>query len=200
MTLADPVLRGVLSLLTWILQWAFLIRLGLAATGSVTREKEAHTWAVLLATPLDDKEIIQGKALAALRRNLALFIPLLVIYGLMGSLRPSGAHGLPSWVPWMGAPLVHLIGTALFLIGAGLYAGLRCRTTTAAVAWLFGVYLVLTLLASLLPAGCPNLLPPESGGDVLGSPVGQLVVGCIGGGLGLFALRESVRRLRRHVF
>ncbi len=121
--LADPNLRGFLSEVAWVLQWVLFIRLGVVATGAVTREKEAGTWAVLLATPLEDSEIVQGKALAALRRNLALLMPLLVIYGVMSLLRPPGEHAGSPWVPWRAAPLVHLIGTTLFLTGRGFVYG-----------------------------------------------------------------------------
>ena len=42
-----------------------IIRLAVLSAGSITGEKEARTWPILLATPLDDKEIVHGKAIAA---------------------------------------------------------------------------------------------------------------------------------------
>ncbi|UCF14617.1 MAG: ABC transporter permease subunit, partial [Phycisphaerales bacterium] len=53
-----------------------LVRMAVFSAGSITAEKEARTWPVLLATPLDDEDIVRGKAVAAFRRN----VPLLLMY------------------------------------------------------------------------------------------------------------------------
>lgn len=53
-----------------------MIRMAVFSAGGITVEKEARTWPILLATPLEDKEIVRGKAIAAFRRNL----PLLLLY------------------------------------------------------------------------------------------------------------------------
>ena len=55
--LAKPSVYGSFFIPILIVQWVFIIRLGVAASGCITREKEARTWPVLLATPLDDREI-----------------------------------------------------------------------------------------------------------------------------------------------
>jgi len=61
---------GVASILTSVFSLLVTVRLAVLAAGSITHEKEAGTWPILLATPLDDMEILHGKAIAAFRRNL----------------------------------------------------------------------------------------------------------------------------------
>jgi ABC-type transport system involved in multi-copper enzyme maturation permease subunit len=118
-----------------------------AATG-IPAEKESGTWPILLATPLDDREIALAKALGAMRRCIPAWIPLtvhLAVFSAAGLIHP------------VAIPLVAVIvlGNALLLAGTGVFWGavLR-RTATAAIANLLmclGVWVILPVVSIL---GC----------------------------------------------
>lgn len=117
-----------------------LVRMAVFSAGSITMEKEARTWPVLLTTPLEDNDILRGKAVAAVRRNL----PLLVLYCLLFSiflLKMSGGRGL---VFSIVIYLLSAVSSVLFVTGSGLYFGTRLRTTTTAVAATIALHLALT--------------------------------------------------------
>ncbi len=115
------------------------------------------------------------------------------------SCRP-GERDLAHLVLYAGAPTANLLGTVLFLIGDGLYAGVRHKTTKAALASLFGTYFVVLLLASLLPTGALGTWRLPSGTPVLGTVAGLVLVGFVFACIGVLALIESARDLRRNVF
>ena len=183
-----------------VLHGLFIIRLAAAAAGAVTREKEARTWSILLATPLENAEIVKGKAFAALRRNAWLLAPLMVLYLVVALDGP--AQGFPRLVLPAYAGLA---GTVVFLLGLGLYLSTRLKTTTGAVIGTLGLYFVpklffcgisgpWLLLAARGPLGafqCP----------VTGTLFAvALVSSVIYAAVGLLCLRAATRRLRRDVF
>lgn len=180
-----------------ILQWLFVIRLGVAAASAVTREKEAHTWAILLTTPLSDEEILKGKLSAAFRRNLALLIPLLVLYLFAVVLGPTYQFGPLLLVLSIGAGLA---GSVVFLLGAGVYLSTRLKTTAGAVATTLGVFLVPKLFCCGVPGPLFLLSPGSSGGPFAGMFAVALVPPAVHVIAGLLCLRAALRRLRRNVF
>jgi ABC-type transport system involved in multi-copper enzyme maturation permease subunit len=225
-TLAKPAVYGSFLAPILILQGLFIIRLGTAAAGAITREKEARTWPILVTTPLDDSEIVKGKAIAALRRNLSLLIPLLGLYPVAFVFGRPGERDLSHIVLCVGGPIVNLLATALFLIGCGLYLSVRCRRTMVAVASTFGAYF-LSMLAfgvplTLFSMASPGMLPQDlSGRGVFlsalfsmaslgilpqGSSSDRRMYACmvlfaiVYGCGGRIFLREAARRLRRDVF
>lgn len=178
-----------------------MIRMAVFSAGSITAEKEARTWPVLLATPLEDKDIVRGKAIAAFRRN----FPLLLLYIILLFILNFKMAGIIN-------PLIVLLTTALnllplassilFVIGSGLYFGTRFRTTTTAVAATLGLYLVITFLF----CGAFNPLNRFFYTIVL-SKGGQwfyfsvtIVRSLTVGALGLSLARCARRRLRRNIF
>ena len=115
---------------------------------SITSEKESLTWPLLLATPLEDWDILWGKAAAAFRRCLPVWLFLvghLLLFTLLGYIHPIA--------------LLHmsmlLAGITGFLIGSGLFFSARFRRTTTAV--VVNMCLALFLWA-IIPAIIPIML------------------------------------------
>jgi ABC-type transport system involved in multi-copper enzyme maturation permease subunit len=111
-------------------------------------EKEARTWPILLTTPLTDAEIIRGKAIAAFRRNM----PLILIYFALICFRyvlysnQFRSQIMPQLLYMLVLSVCSIVATVFFVIGSGLYFGVRLRTTTAAFAATAGLYFVVTYL------------------------------------------------------
>jgi hypothetical protein len=169
----------------------------------VTVEKEARTWPILLTTPLADSEIVRGKAVAAFRRTMPL------ILGYFGLLCLSYI-GL--WHLGRGDKLAYMLrslvlsacstaGSVFFVIGSGLYFGVRLKTTTAAVAAAAGLYFGVTyLLCGLFN---PARMLFFRTGVLLGPWVSYAVpiaFALVQAGIGAAFGRRAVRRLRRDVF
>jgi hypothetical protein len=183
-----------------------IVRLAVLSASSITIEKEARTWPILLATPLEDSDILRGKAIAAFRRNLPLLVVLIVLR--LASWLLSALGGLP-----MSYSLVYLIreaislaGVVVLVIGLGLYFSVRMRTTNAAVAATVGVYfgvryfccgmffpLPLYMMASMGAGGGANIY-------MLVQIIFAVVAGFVYVGVGILALRGAKRRLRYSVF
>ena len=180
-----------------ILQLLFVIRLGVAAASAISREREAHTWPILLTTPLSDKEIVKGKIIAAFRRSLTLLIPLLVLYLLAALLGPTYQFGRVLLVLTIGASLA---GSVVFLLGAGVYLSTRLKTTAGAVASTLGVFLLPKLFCCGVPGPLFLLSPGSSRGPFAGMFAVALVPPAVQVVAGLLCLRAARRRLRRNVF
>ncbi len=118
-----------------------LVRMAVFSAGSITVEKEARTWPVLLTTPLEDRDIVRGKAIAAFRRN----VPLLLLYCILFCILYLKMAGITS-ILFSAINLLPLASSVLFVIGSGLYFGTRFRTTTGAVAATIGLHVAITYL------------------------------------------------------
>jgi len=179
-----------------------LVRMAVFSAGSITAEKEARTWPVLLATPLEDKDIVRGKAIAAFRRN----VPLLLMYFILFSISNFKMAGIENFlsVPLIIALnlLLPLASSVLFVIGSGLYFGARFRTTTTAVAATIGLHFAIAFLF------CGPFNPLNRFlYTALSRPWGQwlyfgvtIVRSLTIGGAGLSLARCARRRLRRDIF
>lgn len=191
-----------------LVQLLFLVDVGVAAAGAISKEREARTWPILLATPLEAREIIWGKAIGALRRNLPLLAPLPLLY-LFAFIGGPVAERSP-WPPALAACVLlgSLAITTVFVLGAGLYFSVRLKTTAAATVTTLIVYVgskfvlygfvspVVALTAGLLQA----IGLPESGvmsAAIVATGAVSAVV-YVGGGL-LF-LYLAARRVRRDIF
>jgi ABC-type transport system involved in multi-copper enzyme maturation permease subunit len=123
-----------------------MIRLAIFTAGSIAGEKEARTWPVLLMTPLKDMDIILGKVLAAIWRNIPLLVTHMVLLGIfyccINSQRFSRAQISISLL----IAAASIIGSVLFLIGSGLYFSTRFRTAAFAIAATICSYLVVRYL------------------------------------------------------
>lgn len=140
LTSANPhITYGIVLFLLGGLATAVIAAIGVPA------EKESGAWALLLATPLEEREIILGKAVGGLRRSLPAWMPLFFHLGLftaLGTIHP------------IVLPLVAMVvlGNACLLTGSGLFWGvLLKRTATAAIAnllVLIGVWFALPMVLS----------------------------------------------------
>jgi ABC-type transport system involved in multi-copper enzyme maturation permease subunit len=181
-----------------------MIRLAVFSAGSITTEKEAQTWPILLTTPLADSEIVRGKAVAAFRRN----IPLILAYFGLLCLSYIGLStlGRGDWLVHTLRSLVlsacSIVGSVFFVIGSGIYFGVRLKTTIVAVAATIGLYLGMTyfLCGMFNPL---RLLAYRSIGRHGPSYVFYsipVIYALIQAGIGIAFARLAIHRLRRNVF
>ncbi|MDQ6959823.1 MAG: ABC transporter permease subunit, partial [Mariprofundaceae bacterium] len=182
-----------------------IVRLAVLSAASITSEKEAGTWPILLATPLEDTEILRGKAIAAFRRNLPLLLVLValrVVVHLLGSF--AGPFPFYSWLNLI-PQIITLAGTVVLVIGLGLYFSVRLKSTSAAIAATVGVYVGFAyfccgMFSSLLFIPFTLWWGSSMGVGVAMRLVQTAFMGLIFAGLGIFALRRAKRRLRCNIF
>lgn len=190
-----PLAMG-LAYLLWLL---FVISTTSASASAITREKEARTWPILLTTPLENGEIVRGKAIGALRRNLPILapVPLLVLVPLLfgsGSAMVSGKATM--FIVFIIGWIIRVIGGVVFLVGMALYMGTRVKTTTVAVVTTFGIYMVSRMVLSfgaMIAAGL-------SGAPSAMLPIAGLFQAFVYVMVGIAALSGAKRRVRRDVF
>jgi ABC-type transport system involved in multi-copper enzyme maturation permease subunit len=99
---------------------------------SITTEREARSWSLLLATPLDDKDILLGKFVGSLRRCLPAWLLLfghIIAFSLLGFIRSLAIIQTGILVIWI----------SIFLSGSGLYFSSRFKHTTTAVLMNFAI-------------------------------------------------------------
>lgn len=98
----------------------------IVAPTCITAEKESQSWAILLATPLSDWQILWGKFAGVVRRVApawSLLFLHLVIFALAGLIRPVTILHLLIVATW----------TTAFLTATGIYFSTLARRTTVAV-------------------------------------------------------------------
>jgi ABC-type transport system involved in multi-copper enzyme maturation permease subunit len=122
-----------------------ILRLAISASAGITLEKERGTWPLLLTTPLDDVQIVQAKAWAALRRSAVLLLSAFAIQ-LGWLISGTGTSHLVAALLTMLSRAV----SVLFVLAAALYFGVRLKTTTVAAAAAVGSCLCLMFLVSEL--------------------------------------------------
>jgi len=191
-------LAGVGLSLAWLLSILVLIRLAVECAGSVPREREARTWPILLTTLLDDKEIVYGKAKAALLRNVPLLGALAAIY--LFSLVALPHAGMLLMAGWS---LMSQIVSILLVVGLGSCFGVYIRTRSAAVVVTIVVSLAVkyVLGALLIPivliiAGAGRFAQSDGWAalPLMAVPAGIEVV------MAVVALRVAALRVRRDIF
>jgi len=114
---------------------------------SITAEKESHSWPLLLATTIDDRQILFGKFVGILRRCLPVWCILfghVILFTLAGFIHPIAIIQIGILVAWI----------VVFLSGTGLYFSSRFRRTTTAVIMNFAlaaaIWGILPLLMALV--------------------------------------------------
>ena len=120
---------------------------------SITTERESRSWPVLLATPLDDKDILFGKFIGALRRCLPAWLLLLghiIIFSLAGFIHPFAILQTGMLVTWI----------SIFLSGSGLYFSSRFKHTTTAVLMNFTLAVTIWAILPLLMAIIASINAP----------------------------------------
>jgi ABC-type transport system involved in multi-copper enzyme maturation permease subunit len=110
----------------------------LSAT-SITSEKETQSWPILLATSMDDWNILMGKAIGVFRRCLPIWLLMvghIFLFICIRYIHPIAILHMP----------IFLTGLVVFLTGAGLYFSSRLKRTTSAVIASFALALVLWII------------------------------------------------------
>ncbi|MHC4336892.1 MAG: ABC transporter permease, partial [Planctomycetota bacterium] len=114
----------------------------LSAT-TITSEKEARSWPILLTTSLDDWQILLGKAVGVFRRCLPIWLLLaghLVLFVSVRYIHPIAVVHLAMLVAWI----------VVFLCCSGLYFSARLKRTTSAVVANFCLALALWAVIPML--------------------------------------------------
>jgi len=96
------------------------------ASTMVTKEKESGTWPVLLATPLEDRQILYDKTMAIFIRCLPVWCFLgvhFILASLMGYCHPI----------LLGMMALTVLAVTVFLAGIGMIATVSFKRTTSAV-------------------------------------------------------------------
>ncbi len=189
-------LVGLAAGVAYLLWLMFVVNATSTSASAITREKEARTWPILLTTPLDNGEIVRGKAVGALRWNLPLLAPLPFLGLLILIVAFDEISGAWEAVYYLAGWVFRVLGALVFLVGMALYMGTRVKTTSVAVVATWGIYLasrmVLTFAAMMMVmvSGAPGAMMPIAG----------LFQGFIYVLVGLAALAAAMRRVRRNVF
>lgn len=126
------------------------------ASTCITSEKEARSWPLLMATTLNDGEILLGKFIGILRRCFPAWLLLLghmILFSLAGIIHPVAIFQLGLLVTWI----------VTFLAGTGLYFSSCFKRTTTAVLMNFAapaiIWGVLPLLLAILAEVNHDLRP-----------------------------------------
>jgi ABC-type transport system involved in multi-copper enzyme maturation permease subunit len=120
---------------------------------SITTEIESRSWPVLLATPLDDKDILLGKFIGALRRCFPAWLLLfghIIAFSIIGFIHPFAIVQTGILVIWI----------AIFLSGSGLYFSSRFKHTTTAVLMNFAMVATIWAILPLLMAIVASINTP----------------------------------------
>jgi ABC-type transport system involved in multi-copper enzyme maturation permease subunit len=149
----------------------FLFTIILPAT-CITTEKEARTWPLLLATSINDYQIILGKFIALCRRFLPVWLILfahVILFIFFGYIHPIAVLLLA----------VVIIGSIIFLTCTGIYFSNRFKsTTTAVIAHFTFVTIIWILIPTLLLLTCQLLDKNDDYVEhyILTTPPGQIMI------------------------
>jgi len=141
-----------------------LLRTATLAASSITSEKEARTWAILLATPLDNRQIVFGKIIGSCLRCWPFWLLLsahVIVFSLARCIHPAAIF-----------PLALLVLSSAVLVSAvGVFFSSCFKRTSPAAAINLILFFVFTV-----PFCCP--LP-----TFFVSPffVGSMILGVAGG-------------------
>ncbi len=180
------------------------IRTAAMAATSITKEKEARTLPLLLGTLLEPKQIIHGKALAAVWRNAPAWVFLVlgtpVFYILMIALQQiQGTGGLVYYYIILG-PL-GTVANVIFLIGLGMYFSTRLKSSTAAVmatiGSLLGFYVIRQFIFTLLFAIMGAMMRGITQVAFVLNPFVMIVFNAV---IGMVLLWRAKCRLRLDIF
>ena len=110
---------------------------------SITSEKESRSWPLLLATTIDDRQILFGKFIGILRRCLPIWIFLfahVIIFSLAEFIHPVAIIQMGILVAWI----------VVFLSGSGLYFSSCFKRSTTAVIMNFALAATIWAIVPLL--------------------------------------------------
>ena len=193
--------QAVFGTYTTTLWLIIFIRTIIAASTTITKEKENKTLGALLCCPLRNWQIIMGKAKQVYRSNYVGWTVLVIngastyiIYSLF--IYPNANFG--GSVVWMSAfSVFNTIGSFIFIIGFGLYLSVRLKSSTAAaVAGLVGYLLryFLRYVFMLIPVALSTMA------GLYMYMVPFYLYPFVNAGAGLFLMRRAHRSLRSYAF
>jgi ABC-type transport system involved in multi-copper enzyme maturation permease subunit len=110
---------------------------------SITSEKEARSWPLLLATTLSDAHILWAKVIGAVRRTLPAWLFLfghLVLFAFVGYIHPIA----------IGQMAILVVSVVAFLSCTGIYFSSRFKRTTTAVIMNFALAAAIWAVVPLL--------------------------------------------------
>lgn len=170
-----------------------LLTIVLPAT-SITSEKEARSWPLLLATTLSDWQILFGKFLGAVRRCLPVWILLfghIIVFSVCSFIHPIAIVQMAILVTWI----------IVFFCCTGIYFSARFKHTTTAVVMNLALAIVIWAIIPLLMALSMEIT--HMGDDIVEGyitiiPFVQAVVvieATVGSGLGSYNWPEMAPKL-----
>jgi ABC-type transport system involved in multi-copper enzyme maturation permease subunit len=177
----------------------------MAAT-TITREKEARTWSILLATPLEDWQVIRGKIIAVLWRNAPAWLVLAfnsaTFFFFMRLFAPKvGWPRSPQVILYIFIGLSSIVATVALLAGSGIYFSVRLKSSTAAVMATIGATLGLFVLQRFV---VPILMSIAGGARFRTTQLVMMVAYCVPLVLyvaaGLFLIWRAKCLLRQNIF
>jgi len=186
---------GLGLFIAWCLSILLVIRLAVECAGNVPREREARTWPILLMTLLEDKEIVNGKAKAALLRNAPLLITMAVITLFLFVVFPR-----PETLLAAGWGLISQVASILLAIGIGSYFGVTIKTRMSAVVATIALCLTVKYGIGWIFLPVAGVIAMGSGGAVWGFFLGMIVPCVIHVTIGVAAIRVAAQRVRHEVF
>ena len=156
---------------------------------SVTTEKETQSWPLLMATSMDDWQILLGKAVGVFRRCVPIW--LLMAGHILFFICFKYIH--PVAILHMS---ISVTGLIIFLTGAGLYFSSRFKRTTSAVLANFALALTLwAILPALLGLVSAFIHDYDAVGNLVSAnPVAQIAILMDGAG-GSFNARAGFSNL-----
>jgi ABC-type transport system involved in multi-copper enzyme maturation permease subunit len=156
---------------------------------TVTTEKETQSWPILLATSMDDWQILIGKAVGVFRRCVPIWLLMaghVLFFICFNYIHPVAIFHMS----------ISVTGLIIFITGAGLYFSSRFKRTTSAVLANFGLALVLwAVLPALLGLASAFIHDYDTVGDLVSAnPVAQIAILMDGAG-GSFNARTDFANL-----
>lgn len=186
---------GLGTFIAWCLSVFLVIRLAVECAGNVPREREARTWPILLMTSLEDREIVYGKAKAALLRNSPFLItPAAIILFLFAMFPRAEILFFAGW------GLVSQVASILLAIGIGSYFGVTVKTRMSAVVATVALCLTVKYGIGWMFIPMAGVIGMSVGGGVWAFFLGMIVPCVIHATIGVAAIRVAAQRVRHDVF
>ena len=184
------------------LQVASIMGFAFAAARAISREREARTLPVLLTTPWEDREIIAAKAQAVFWLGLPLLAAALasLSFSSLVLIKFAGRIGWALALCAAGLYLTCTPGIVFFVIGLGLYCGVRLKTAGAAAGAVSVVVVPGLIAQAFLAVELIRRSAPGFKGIWRPACVWAICAALVCGGAGWVLLRLASRRLRRDVF
>jgi hypothetical protein len=134
---------------SWLMAWMIQCALGVRAAAAIASERERGTWDLLLASPLEGRELVLAKFWGSIH-GLRAFVAAIVLAWLAGLL--CGAVSPGAFAELLGQTMV--IGA--FMVTIGLAFSLKAKSSASAMTWTIIGWLVsgcaFAVLAGILTA------------------------------------------------